>query len=201
VLYEGNALPDNQPIWPSSPYHSPDRPVPPRDVAKAEALIKESGVAHPTLEMMVVNSSDQTQLGQMIQSMVGEAGIEMKLQTLEFQTLLSRQAKGDFQASLIGWSGRIDPDGNIYTLLGCKSPTNDGRYCGAAEPLLLQGQAETDQKKRDEIYHQALNQIVDDRPVIYLYHPPLIEAMNAKLTGYTFHIDGILRMQNVRWAE
>ena len=201
VLYEGNAIPDNQPIWPSSPYHSPDRPVPPRDVAKAQALIKESGIGHPTLEMMVVNSSDQTQLGQMIQSMVGEAGIEMKLQTLEFQTLLSRQAKGDFQASLIGWSGRIDPDGNIYTLLGCKSPTNDGRYCGAAEPLLLQGQAETDQKKRYEIYHQAINQIVDDRPVIYLYHPPLIEAMNAKLTGYTFHIDGILRMQNVRWAE
>ena len=52
-----------------------------------------------------------------------------------------------------------------------------------------------------QVYHQALNQIVDDRPIIYLYHPPLIEAMNAKLTGYTFHIDGILRMQNVRWTE
>ena len=39
---------------------------------------------------------------QMLQSMEKEAGIELKLQTLEFQTLLSRQRDGNYQASLIG---------------------------------------------------------------------------------------------------
>src|SRR5215470_12772211 len=155
----------------------------PRDVARAKELIKASGVAHPTLELMVINSADQQQLAQMLQSMAAEAGIEMKLRTLEFQTLLAQQAKGDYQASLIGWSGRVDPDGNIYTLLGCKSPTNDCRYCDpTAEAALLKGQAETDAEKRQEFYHQAIDKIVDDRPIIYLYHPPLIQAMTAKLT-------------------
>jgi peptide/nickel transport system substrate-binding protein len=201
VLFAGNAVPDNQPQPVSSPYHSPDRPMKPRDVARAKELVKASGVAHPSLELMVINSGDQAQLGQMLQSMAAEAGIEIKLKTLEFQTLLSQQAKGDYQASLIGWSGRVDPDGNIYTLLGCKSPTNDCRYCDEiAESLLLKGQAATDIEERQKLYHQAIDKIVDDRPIIYLYHPPLIQAMTAKLTGYGFHTDGLIRLQDVSYA-
>jgi peptide/nickel transport system substrate-binding protein len=201
VLFAGNAVPDNQPQPVSSPYHSPDRPMKPRDLARAKELVKASGVAHPVLELMVVNSADQAQLGQMLQSMAADAGIEIKLKTLEFQTLLAQQAKGDYQASLIGWSGRVDPDGNIYTLLGCNSPTNDARYCDpTAESLLLKGQAETNVEARQALYHQAIDKIVDDRPIIYLYHPPLIQAMTAKLTGFTFHTDGLIRLQDVSYA-
>jgi peptide/nickel transport system substrate-binding protein len=200
VLFDGNAVVGNQPQPPSSPYYAPERPVKPRDLPRAKELVKTSGVANPTLELMVINSGDQTQLGQMIQSMAKDAGIEIKLLTLEFQTLLARQAKGDYQASLIGWSGRVDPDGNIYTLLGCKSPTNDGRYCGSAEPLLLAGQAETGLKKRYQLYHEAIAKIVDDRPIVYLYHPPLIMGMTARLNGYVFHPDGLIRLQNVGYA-
>jgi peptide/nickel transport system substrate-binding protein len=200
VLFDGNAVVGNQPQPPSSPYYAPERPVKPRDLARAKELVKTSGIANPTLELMVINSGDQTQLGQMIQSMAKDAGIEIKLLTLEFQTLLARQAKGDYQASLIGWSGRVDPDGNIYTLLGCKSPTNDGRYCGSAEPLLLAGQAETGLKKRYQLYHEAIAKIVDDRPIVYLYHPPLIMGMTARLNGYVFHPDGLIRLQNVGYA-
>jgi peptide/nickel transport system substrate-binding protein len=201
VLFNGNAVPDNQPQPVSSPFHAPDRPMKPRDLARAKALVKASGVEHPTLDLMTTNSADQMQLGQMLQSMAAEADIEIKLRTLEFQTLLAQQAKGDYQASLIGWSGRVDPDGNIYTLLGCKSPTNDARYCDeTTESLLLRGQAETNVEERYSLYHQAIAKIVDDRPIIYLYHPPLIQAMTAKLTGFGFHTDGLIRLQDVGYS-
>src|SRR5262249_15582206 len=85
VLFDGNAVIGNQPVPPSSPYYAADHPVKPRDVARAKELTKASGVAHPTLEMMVINAADQQQVGQMLQAMAGEAGIEVKLQTLEFQ--------------------------------------------------------------------------------------------------------------------
>jgi peptide/nickel transport system substrate-binding protein len=42
--------------------------------------------------------------------------------------------------------------------------------------------------------------IVDDRPIIYLYHPPLIMGMTAKLNGYVFHPDGLIRLQNVEYT-
>ena len=202
VMFAGNGVPDNQPQPVGNAFHSPDRPLKGRDIARAKELVKASGVAHPTLELMVVNTSEQTQLAQMLQSMAADAGIEIKLKTLEFQTLLQQQAKGDYQASLIGWSGRVDPDGNIYTLLGCKSPTNDARYCSeTTESLLLKGQAEVSNlEERQKLYHQAIDQIVDDRPIIYLYHPPLIMAMTARLKGFGFHPDGLIRLQDVSYA-
>ncbi|HXP77873.1 MAG TPA: ABC transporter substrate-binding protein [Stellaceae bacterium] len=202
VLFDGNAVPDNQPQPASSPFHSPDRPVKLRDLARAKELIKASGVEHPTLELIVTNSSDQTQLAQMIQAMAAEAGIEIKLATMEFQTNLAHEDKGDYQAAIIGWSGRVDPDGNIYTLLGCKSPNNYAHYCSdETESLLLQGQAEIDLQKRYALYHQAIDKIVDDRPIIYLYHPPLIMVMTAKLNGYGFHTDGLIRLQDVSYSQ
>ena len=201
VLFDGNAAIGNQPVPPSSPFYAPDRPVRPgADVARAKQLVAASGIAHPKLTLMVQNAADQTQLGTMIQSMAQEAGIEITLQSIEFQTQLARQASGDYQASQIGWSGRVDPDGDTYTLLGCKSPTNDSRWCAGAETDLLAGQADTDFEKRVEDYHRALRTIVDDRPIIYLYHPPLIFGMTAKLRGYVFNTDGLMRVQDISYA-
>lgn len=200
VIFDGNAVPGNQPVPPTSPYYAKDRPVLPADVARAKTLVRQSGVANPAFELMVTASPEQRQIGEMLQAMAGEAGITVRLRAVEFQTQLAQQASGNFQASLIGWSGRVDPDGNTYTLLGCKSPTNDGRYCAGAEKDLLAGQAETDPEKRRAEYHRALATIVDDRPIVYLYHPPLIMAMTSRLTGFGFHTDGLIRLRDVAYA-
>jgi peptide/nickel transport system substrate-binding protein len=198
VVFDGNAVIGNQPVPPSSRFYAPDRKVREgADPALAKKLVAESGVANPKLTLMVTNSADAQQIGTMIQSMAQEAGIAVSLQATEFQTQLSRQAGGDFQASLIGWSGRVDPDGNTYTLLGCKSPTNDGRWCGAAEPDLLAGQSDPSGETRIADYHRALRTIVDEHPIIYLYHPPLIFGLSAKVKGYVFNTDGLIRLQDV----
>ena len=69
-----------------------------------------------------------------------------------------------------------------------------------AEPYLLAGQSDTDRQKRIEDYHKALTVIADDRPIIYLYHPPLIMGMTAKLTGFVFTPDGLIRLRDVAYA-
>ena len=200
VVFDGNAVPGNQPVPPGSRYYAPDRPVRQRDVARAKALIASSGTLQPSLTLNLQNNADQTQVGEMIQAMAREAGIDVKLQALEFQTQLQAQSSGNFQASLVGWSGRVDPDGNTYTLLGCTSPTNDGRWCAGAEPDLLAGRAEVDPDKRIAEYQAAFRAIVDANPIIYLYHPPLIMATRSKLVGFTYHPDGLMRLRDVRLA-
>ncbi len=198
VVFDGNAVPGNQPMPPGSRYYAPDRPVPQRDVTRAKALIASNGTLQPSLTLNLQNNADQTQVGEMIQAMAREAGIDVKLQALEFQTQLQAQSSGNFQASLIGWSGRVDPDGNTYTLLGCTSPTNDGRWCAGAEPDLLAGRAEVNPTKRISEYHAAFRTILGANPIIYLYYPPLIVATTAKLVGFTYHPDGLMRLRDVR---
>ena len=47
VVFDGQFIPSNQFEAPGSRYWDPDHPVPPRDVAKAKALLKEAGQEHP----------------------------------------------------------------------------------------------------------------------------------------------------------
>ena len=61
--------------------------------------------------------------------MVKEAGFDVKIQSTEFATSLNLADKGDFEAYVLAWSGRADPDGNIYSFDACKQPLNYAGYC------------------------------------------------------------------------
>jgi peptide/nickel transport system substrate-binding protein len=114
VVFNGAYAPGNQPFPPNSPWYDKDFPVPERDVEKAKALMKEAGFDRFEVNMQVANNPQQMQLVQVIQSMVAEAGFDVKIKATEFATLLAEQTAGNYQASQVGWSGRIDPDGNLH---------------------------------------------------------------------------------------
>lgn len=82
--------------------------------------------------MTVTNNPVVIQTAQVIQAMAKEAGFEIRIQATEFASALQLAATGDFEAFLLGWTGRVDPDGNIYNLVTCNSPYNDGHYCNPA---------------------------------------------------------------------
>src|SRR3546814_2270244 len=51
----------------------------------------------------------------------------------EFATSRNMADKGDFEAYILAWSGRPDPDGNLYSFYACKAPLN---YPGTCNPAL-----------------------------------------------------------------
>ena len=53
----------------------------------------------------------------------------MRIQATEFASSLQLAAKGDFEAFMLGWSGRSDPDGNIYNFVSCTPALNATNYC------------------------------------------------------------------------
>ena len=67
----------------------------------------------------------------MIQSMAAEAGFDMKIRVTEFATSLKQAEAGEYQAFLLAWSGRTDPDGNSYIFLHSNAPQN---YSGYSNP-------------------------------------------------------------------
>ena len=56
--------------------------------------------------------------------MAAEVGIDMKIRVTEFATSLKQAEAGEYQAYLLAWSGRTDPDGNLYSFDKCKAPLN-----------------------------------------------------------------------------
>ena len=63
--------------------------------------------------------------------MAGEAGFEVKIQSTEFSTSLDLADKGQYEAYVLAWSGRADPDGNIYSHLVSKQPLNYAGFSSA----------------------------------------------------------------------
>ena len=129
VVFDGQFIPSNQFEAPGSRYWDPDHPVPPRDVAKAKALLKEAGDEHPGFTLLIGNSPVEQQVGQVVQSMAAEAGFDIKLQAAEANALVAAGRSGNYQATIVIWSGRPDPDGNVAIWLACDGFLNWGRYC------------------------------------------------------------------------
>jgi peptide/nickel transport system substrate-binding protein len=199
VVYRGEYTIGNQPVPPHNAHYNKALPVPGRDVARAKALLKEAGVADPVLTLLVPNSNDDRAAAEMIQSMAREAGIDVRLQAIEFITMLQYARDGNFEADYVGWSGRIDTDANIHTLLACKAPGNDGRYCNATmEQGLDAARLTSNDAERARIYEGVMRQLVDDKPILYLWHQKWIWGFTNRLDGYVPYPDGLIRLRDVK---
>lgn len=202
VAFAGAYQPGNQPFPPGSPWYDTKRPVPGRDVAAAKAKLVEAGVTDLSFELLVPTDPERMQVAQMAQSMLAEAGIKVRIQAIELVSLLDRGRRGEFQAYLVGWSGRPDPDLNISPMLACGAAGNDAKYCAPAlEAALADGRGTADTALRKAAYAKAVGVLLDDAPLIYLYHAKWIFAHRAGLRGMRTVPDGIIRLDGVTLAR
>ncbi|MEA2324467.1 MAG: peptide/nickel transport system substrate-binding protein, partial [Solirubrobacteraceae bacterium] len=113
----------------------------------------------------------------------------------EFTTALDRGDQGDFDLFQIGWSGRVDPDGNLYNQQQSEGPLN---YGGEANPAvdrgLAEGRAETDPARRRAIYRRVVGALLRDRNIIYLYHDTLFTGARNDVAGVEVRPDGLPRL-------
>jgi peptide/nickel transport system substrate-binding protein len=201
VVGNGNFAPAAQPFPPASPYHSSKFPVPARDVAKAKALLKEAGLTTVKAELAFGNNTTISAIAEMIQAMAAEAGIQLSLRPTEYAALLAEAQRGNFDAALYGWSGRVDPDGNIYSFVTCGGSLNDGHYCNAeVDKLLGAARAVPDEAKRKAIYEQVVAILHKDQENFYLYYQPWLFALSKKVSGFRPHPDGMIRLKGVALA-
>src|SRR5262249_40615908 len=115
VVFNGEFVPGNQWVNPEHPYYQSSFPVPGRDLARAKALMKEAGVNIPfDVDFMVPKGAETEAVSEVMQAMAAEIGINLKIRLTEFATSLKQAESGEYQAYLLAWSGRIDPDGNTY---------------------------------------------------------------------------------------
>src|SRR3954471_13299627 len=196
VVSNGEFKPGNQWVNPDHPYYQQAFAVPKRDVAKAKALLKEAGVTPPvSVDFMVPKGAETEAVSQVIQSMAAEAGFDMKIRVTEFATSLKQAEAGEYQAFMLAWSGRIDPDGNSYIFLKTGGPQNYSAWSNTeSDKALDEARTVTDQGKRKAIYEKLTKVALDEEPILYLYHRRILIAHTTKLDGYKQMPDGIVRV-------
>ncbi len=198
VAYFGVGEIAQGPIPPSSWAFDASVPHVQRNLATAKQKLAEGG--QPNGFKLVLkaqsNSPLQDKITQLIQAQLGEANIQVEIQTVEFGALLKVGEQGDFDAMSLGWSGRIDPDGNIEPIFQTKGAFNYGKYSSPAidEAIVRERQA-GDQATRKQIFQQIQKTINDDAAYVFTYFPPTSFAALKTVQGFEVTPDGLMRFK------
>ncbi len=202
VVFNGLYAPDCSPLPKQSPYRKADLTCTPHDVAAAKKLVAQTGVKTPIpVTLLVTANASSERLGQVIQAMAKEAGFDVTVQPQEFVTSLTEARSGKFDTIQVGWSGRVDPDGNTNDLITSGGSNN---YSGLHDPIIdnsiKQAAAAMDPKERTALYTKALDEERKQLGIIYLYHERYYLGLSAKVAGVDFYADGIPRLKTAGFA-
>ncbi|TMG56624.1 MAG: peptide ABC transporter substrate-binding protein [Chloroflexi bacterium] len=191
------------PISPAHFAYDPSfKPWPKADPDGAKKLVAEVGKGPLKFELLVPSGDPATlQTAQLIQAELAKADITMDLKTQLFNDIVTLQQQHKHPGmTFVGWSGRLDPDGNTYDFVVTGSPNNDSSYSNPkVDDLMKQQRAESDPAKRKTLLLQA-QQIyaVDDPSRVWFGFgvSPLVTVKN--LTGMESYPDRIPRFQTAQ---
>lgn len=203
TVFNGMYQPDCGPLPLDSPYRSPSLTCSNRDVATAKRLVAQSGVKTPIpVTLTVPNDSDGIRLGEVIQQMTKETGFNVSVRPIEFATTLEMGKAGKFDVLLDGWSGRVDPDGNLSNQITTGGANN---YEGMSDPgidePIKQASTILDVAQRQALYTKAIQRAAELRGFIYIYHNKEYLGLNKNVAGVGFYADGLPRLKTAGFAQ
>ncbi|MFE3519289.1 ABC transporter substrate-binding protein [Streptomyces sp. NPDC059166] len=205
VVFQGMYEPACGPISPQSaiaPGPAPED-CPRRDVERARKLLKEAGVKTPVkIELKTSTTPEQGRVGQVLQAMVKEAGFELSLRPTEYATMLAETDAGDYDVFTSGWSGRLDPDGNVSNFLKTAGAMN---AYGIGDPqidkLIAQGRSVADPARRTAVYDELTRRVQDAHAMIYLYRQKNYVVAGKDVAGIHVYGDGLVRVKNAGYTR
>ncbi len=196
----GEYVPGCTPISPAMRFHPPEMKCPPRDVARARHLLAEEGFPGGlSLDLTIMDDPVQRRIGEAIQAMAHDAGIQVRLKPASFQQVLSQQERGQFEALLVGFAGRLDPDSVIFPFHTCHGVFNFSLSCDPAlDRVLSEAQEMQVPAERLRLYGEAVERLSQIRSIIYLFHQRYSIAFSRHVSGVKYAPDGLPRLADVR---
>jgi len=180
-------------------YDASFKPWPKADPDGAKKLVAEVGKGPLKFELLVPSGdAGVLQAAQLIQSELAKADITMDLKTQLFNDIVTLQQQHKHSGmTFVGWSGRLDPDGNTYDFVVTNSPNNDSSYTNKqVDDLMKQQRAESDPAKRKTLLLQAQQIYTVDDPSRVWYGFGVSPLVTVKsLVGMESYPDRIPRFQ------
>jgi peptide/nickel transport system substrate-binding protein len=199
----------------SSPFHpgvaGAGEPLPPlpHDAAAAAALLDgagwrldpatglrtRNGVPFRFELLVFTGGRDHVQFSQVAQENLREIGIDMTIQRLDWQALLTRLRGGDFQAALSGVEPGLDPD-SVYGMLHASQIDGGQNYAAfrddLVDRLLEEGRRTLDPSAREALYRRIAERVRTQEPYSFLFYPAIEGALARHVTGVKPSPQGIL---------
>jgi peptide/nickel transport system substrate-binding protein len=154
---------------------------------KAKQLLQDAGVGEGFATTIKVGSDFeyQVQAAQIIKQQLKPLGIEVEVSALESGIFFDGLGKHDFDMTVVGWLGFIDPDEFFYNIFHSAGKWNQQVYNNPElDALLEKGRVTIDQQARKETYRNVQETLAQDVPMAFLYMNPRIAAYLENISGF-----------------
>jgi len=156
----------------------------------AEFLLNAASAEKPLRVELIVDSSVtyQVRAAEVIKQQLKPIGFEVTVVGLESAVFFDRLGRGDFQMTVVGWMGFVDPDEWTWNLFHSQGKYNQQGYANPAlDELLDRGRTTLGRAQRRAIYADALKLIATDAPMVFLYVNNQTSAWRDSVRGYHVH--------------
>ena len=170
------------------------------NINNAKSELAQGGAAKGVSFTMLITSGSplNAEEAQFLQSELQPAGITVNIKQETFTALLTDTSAFNFQAALIGWSGRPDPDGNVYSWFHTGGGLNDMQYSNPQVDSLLEAARTTsDQTQRTSDYQQANQIILQDASYVFLNYGVNEQATTKNIQNFTLLPTGMMEFASV----
>jgi peptide/nickel transport system substrate-binding protein len=151
-------------------------PLLPHDVNKAKALLKEAGFTGPVAVKSVQSSlPSMLNTGQILQSQLKQAGIDLQLEVVDHQTFHANIRK-DLSGAVYYTAARF-PVADVYltqffhsrSIVGTPTAVTNFSHCSVADKEIEAARTEPDLAKQKELWATAQRKIVEEVCAVPLF--------------------------------
>lgn len=202
-IYEGHGLAATGPLPPGVTGFSEKLKPLPYDVDKALALLEEAGFADGFSTTIWTNDNQQRMdMAILIQDSLKQANIEVDIEIVEWGAYLDKTANGEHEMFILGLSNPVgDADYFLSQLFHSANHGNSGNRTFYTNPevdaLLEEARKEIDETKRQELYDEVQEILVDDAPMMYVHHQAYLSGVSNSVKNYWIDASGYYQLHDV----
>lgn len=171
------------------------------DQAAIRALLQEASQTGPVpVTITVTNSPVWVRTAEVIQAQANQAGFRVEVRQIDSTSLITVLRQRDFDLCMSPWSGRSDPDGNMFNYFTKSGPNNfAGWQSDMVDRLLNEARASIIEADRARLYRQAEQEIAREAPMLFLTFPATLQA-SVRALEWPQYPDGAFRLQFARFV-
>ena len=191
-------------IFPPTFWAGGEFPIEPQDLDGARELLATAGYADgfQTSISSWAAYSFLSNAAVVLQEQLKQVGIEAELNLQENAIYLEDYFSGNFDLSVTGTSGHIDPNDVYQGNFGTGENNNGTQYSNPeADRLIAEGIAATDQAERAAIYTELQTILLQDLPWVNLFIASQYEAHKDYVKGYVHIPTGTNRTFREVWLD
>jgi peptide/nickel transport system substrate-binding protein len=206
-IYDGVGIPAIGPIPPDVFGYDDSVSGLEYDLEEAQSMLAEAGYEDGFSTTIWTNDSrERIDAATNVQAQLGEIGIDVEVEVLEWGAYLEQTANGEHDMFVLGWSTVTgDADYALYSLFHSSMFGDPGNRSFIAndelDELLDAGRREGDPDARQEIYSEVQELLAELAPMLYLHHQEYLFSVRDEVQGLEVLPTQILQLKDVYIEE